>query len=103
MAVSQESEMAGSVSSGCVEGEVVQEALQVLKIGYTVVVPYSISDEQAFSVGLPCGGMIDILIRPYSREDLADIIAHLSLGCFFYPSLHRISRGLRVLIISSLR
>ena len=33
MAVSQESEMAGSVSSGCVEGEVVQEALQVLKIG----------------------------------------------------------------------
>lgn len=85
MAVSQESEMAGSVSNGCVEGEVVQEAVQVLKTGYTVMVPYGISDEQAFSVGLSCGGMIDILIRPFSREDLAVIIAHLSSGRFFLP------------------
>jgi len=83
MAVSQDSEMAGSVSAGCVEGAVVQEALQVLRTGRAVVIHYGISDEMAFSVGLACGGNLDVLIRPFSREELADIIEHLTSGRIF--------------------
>ena len=56
MAISQDGEMEGSVSAGCVEGAVVQEALQVLKTGQAKIVSYGISDEMAFTVGLTCGG-----------------------------------------------
>ncbi len=83
MAISQDSEMAGSVSAGCVEGAVVQEALQVLKTGKANVVHYGISDEMAFTVGLACGGNLDVLIRPYSREELTDTVGHLSSGRIF--------------------
>jgi len=83
MAVSQDSEMAGSVSAGCVEGAVVTEALQVMKTGKAAVVHYGISDEMAFTVGLACGGNLDVMIRPYSREELTDTIGHLSSGRFF--------------------
>ena len=83
MAVSQDSEMAGSVSAGCVEGAVVQEALQVLKTGKAVEVHYGISDEMAFTVGLACGGNLDVLIRPYSREELTELIEHLNSGRIF--------------------
>jgi len=83
MAISQDSEMAGSVSAGCVEGAVVQEALQVLKTGKAVEIHYGISDEMAFTVGLACGGNLDILIRPFSREELADTIEHLTSGRIF--------------------
>jgi len=83
MAVSQDSEMAGSVSAGCVEGAVVQEALQVLKTGKAVEVHYGISDEMAFTVGLACGGNLDVLIRPFSREELTELIEHLNSGRIF--------------------
>ena len=83
MAISREGEMVGSVSAGCVEGAVVQEAQQVLKIGKAIVVSYGISDEQAFSVGLSCGGTIEVLIRPFSPQDLADAKQKLETGRFF--------------------
>ena len=83
MAVNQDSEMAGSVSAGCVEGAVVQEALQVLKSGKAVAVHYGISDEMAFTVGLACGGNLDVLIRPFSKEELTDYIGHLTSGRIF--------------------
>jgi xanthine dehydrogenase accessory factor len=83
MAISQACEMAGSVSAGCVEGAVVQEALQVLKTGKAVEIHYGISDEMAFTVGLACGGNLDVLIRPFSRKELADTLAHLTSGRIF--------------------
>ena len=64
MAVSAQGEMAGSVSSGCVEGAVVQEALAVLKTGQPKLVEYGIADELAISVGLACGGNIEIFVEP---------------------------------------
>ena len=56
--------IAGSVSNGCVESAVYEEAMDVLKDGRARVVNYGISDEFAFTVGLSCGGSIDVLVEP---------------------------------------
>ncbi len=63
MAVTEDGEVAGSVSGGCVEGAVVQEALDVLRNGRPKLVTFGYSDEEAFSVGLTCGGTIRIFIE----------------------------------------
>ena len=59
-----EEKIAGSVSNGCVESAVYEEAMAVLKDGRGRVVNYGISDEFAFTVGLSCGGSIDVLVEP---------------------------------------
>lgn len=63
LAVSEDGEMAGSVSGGCVESAVIQEALAVLSSGAPRLVSYGISDETAWEVGLACGGTIEIFIE----------------------------------------
>ena len=64
MAVSESGEVAGSVSGGCVEGAVVGEALQVLETGLPRLVTFGYSDDEAFAVGLTCGGIIHLFIEP---------------------------------------
>jgi xanthine dehydrogenase accessory factor len=65
MAVSDEGEVAGSVSGGCVEGAVVGEALQILEgDGIPRLVTFGYSDDEAFAVGLTCGGIIHLFIEP---------------------------------------
>jgi xanthine dehydrogenase accessory factor len=65
MAVNEDAEVAGSVSGGCVEGAVVTEALQVLDTGGPGrVVTFGYSDDEAFAVGLTCGGTIHLFIEP---------------------------------------
>lgn len=64
MAVSDQGEVAGSVSGGCVEGAVVAEALEVLATGVPRLCTFGYSDEEAFSVGLTCGGTIRIFVEP---------------------------------------
>ncbi len=64
MAVNEDGEVAGSVSGGCVEGAVLTEALAALEQGRPRLVRYGISDEQAFEVGLTCGGTIHVFIQP---------------------------------------
>ena len=64
MAVSEDSEVAGSVSGGCVEGAVVSEALEVLATGDRRVVTFGYSDDEAFAVGLTCGGTVHLFIEP---------------------------------------
>ena len=65
MAVSEDAEVAGSVSGGCVEGAVVTEALDVLNHGGPGrMVSFGYSDDEAFAVGLTCGGTIRLFIEP---------------------------------------
>jgi xanthine dehydrogenase accessory factor len=74
--VSEHGEMAGSVSGGCVESEVVEAAREVLAGGAPRVLTYGISDDLALSVGLPCGGEIDVWVDepdPKLLEQLIEI------------------------------
>jgi len=65
MAVNEDGEVAGSVSGGCVEGAVVGEALQILEgDGTPRLVKFGYSDDEAFAVGLTCGGIIHLFIEP---------------------------------------
>ncbi|MCG7206424.1 XdhC family protein [Streptomyces arenae] len=59
----------GSVSGGCVEGAVYELCRQALEDGETVQERFGYSDEDAFAVGLTCGGVIDILVTPVRADD----------------------------------
>jgi xanthine dehydrogenase accessory factor len=64
MAVNDGGEVAGSVSGGCVEGAVVVEALEVLAEGRPRLCTFGYSDEEAFAVGLTCGGTVRVFVEP---------------------------------------
>ncbi|MET0903610.1 MAG: XdhC/CoxI family protein [Acidimicrobiales bacterium] len=66
MAVSAQGEVIGSVSGGCVEGAVVTEALDVLATGLPRLVSFGYSDDDAFAVGLTCGGTVHLYLEPFT-------------------------------------
>jgi xanthine/CO dehydrogenase XdhC/CoxF family maturation factor len=68
MAVSSAGDIAGSVSGGCVEGAVVEEAQGVLARGEPKLLSFGVSDETAWSVGLSCGGEIQVWVEPLAGE-----------------------------------
>ena len=83
LAVSAAGEVVGSVSGGCVEGAVYELATQVAGTGQAVLQRYGISDDDAFAVGLTCGGIIDIFVQPVGRElygELGEIAAAVRSG-----------------------
>src|SRR5688572_17341525 len=59
LAISASGKLCGSVSGGCVENDVYEQAREVLENGTPKLLSYGISDDEAWSVGLPCGGEID--------------------------------------------
>jgi xanthine dehydrogenase accessory factor len=75
MAVDASGEALGSVSGGCVEGAVYDLATEVLASGSAVLTTYGISDDDAFAVGLTCGGTIDVLVAPASEPMFATLDA----------------------------
>jgi len=68
MAVTVDSDVRGSVSGGCVEGAVVVEALEVLESDQHRMVTFGYSDDEAFAVGLTCGGTIHLFLEPFDPE-----------------------------------
>jgi len=65
MAINDAGEVAGSVSGGCVEGAVVEEAMAVLAGAHARgVVSFGYSDDEAFAVGLTCGGTVHVFVEP---------------------------------------
>lgn len=62
-AISERGELAGSVSGGCVESDIYQEAQEVFATGEPKLLSYGISDEQGLEIGLPCGGEIDVFLE----------------------------------------
>jgi xanthine dehydrogenase accessory factor len=79
LAITAEAEMAGSVSGGCVEGAVVAEAHDALDDGQPRLLDYGVSDDEAFAVGLACGGRIRVLVEPVGvgQGPTADLLADL--------------------------
>ena len=63
LAVSESGKMCGSVSGGCVESDVFENAMEVMRSGEPKLLSYGISDDMAWSVGLPCGGEIDVFLE----------------------------------------
>jgi xanthine dehydrogenase accessory factor len=68
MAISDGGEIAGSVSGGCVESAVAEIGLQVLKSGSPQLVHFGVADETAWSVGLACGGSLDVFVERLDTE-----------------------------------
>ena len=91
MLVTRSGKMAGSVSNGCIEGAVFEEAQKVLKSGEPRVAAFGVSDDVAFGVGLACGGHIEVFIQPlneahreliamFNRNEAATLRTNLANG-----------------------
>ena len=78
LAISGDGEIAGSVSGGCVEGAVVVEAMEAVEDGGSRLMEFGVSDDEAFAVGLACGGRIGVMVEPVRDADLPrDLLAEL--------------------------
>ncbi len=75
MVVAPDGSVAGSVSGGCVEGAVYELATEVIATGSAQLQRYGISDDDAFAVGLTCGGIIDVFVEPVSRQTFPELPA----------------------------
>ncbi len=79
MAINDQGELIGAVSGGCVEGAVVEVAEGLLDAGTPRLLHYGIADEDAWDVGLPCGGEISVWVENYDRSGLQGEFSELSL------------------------
>lgn len=68
MAINANGEISGSVSGGCVEGAVAEEAMALLHTGQSKLLHYGIADELGWEVGLACGGNIQVFVEPLHRQ-----------------------------------
>lgn len=83
MMVTEDGTVSGSVSGGCVEGALYELCQEVAASGAPVLQRYGFSDDDAFAVGLTCGGIIDVFVEPVSRAtfpDLDDVAADIVAG-----------------------
>jgi xanthine dehydrogenase accessory factor len=73
MAVNADGEIIGAVSGGCVEGAVIEAADEVLRSGVPRLMHFGIADEEAWDVGLPCGGEIDVWVQAHQPGRFTEI------------------------------
>ena len=64
LAVDRAGAMVGSVSGGCIEGAVIRAAIDAMDSGQTQMLEFGVSDEQAWEVGLACGGTVEVFVEP---------------------------------------
>lgn len=101
LAVDSDGTAIGSVSGGCVEGAVYELCQQALNDGQSVVERFGYSDEDAFAVGLTCGGVIDILVTPVRHDSPARAVyasAYAAAARGAAAALARITEGPRELL-----
>ncbi len=77
LAISGDGDLAGSVSGGCVEGAVVVEAMDALEDGRARILEFGVSDDEAFAVGLACGGRIRVMVEPVGAQMPEALLAGL--------------------------
>lgn len=65
LAVDRNGAMVGSVSGGCIEGAVIREAIAAMDDRQVRMLEFGVSDEQAWEVGLACGGMVEVFVEPF--------------------------------------
>ena len=104
MVVAPDGTVSGSVSGGCVEGAVYESATEVARTGAARLERYGVSDDDAFAVGLTCGGVLDVFIEAVSQTTfpeldavLADIAAHRPVALatvIVHPDPSRVGRRL---------
>ena len=83
LAVAPDGEVVGSISGGCVEGAVYELASQVIESGVPVFETYGVSDDDAFAVGLTCGGILDVFVERVDKEsfpELGEVAAAVDRG-----------------------
>jgi len=88
--------MAGSVTSGCVEADVFERAMQVLDSGVPSIASYGIADELGFQVGLSCGGSVDVLVEPFIASDDWKSLRRAVEGCL--PAVYAVGLSPRGLL-----
>jgi xanthine dehydrogenase accessory factor len=90
MLISSDLEIVGSVSGGCVEGAVVKEAKTIFETSKSKRIAYGVTDDDAWAVGLSCGGKIQLYVQPWTTENVfAELNQKLSNneGCVLVTSL----------------
>lgn len=85
MAVTPKGEITGSVSGGCVEGAVYEEGIDVIRTGIPKLLHFGVADEDAWNVGLACGGTIDVFVQTLNIENYWAFREALKSGCACCP------------------
>jgi xanthine dehydrogenase accessory factor len=83
MALTAGGKIAGSVSGGCVEGAVFEAGIETLKTGQPQLLHFGVADETAWTVGLACGGQIDVFVQPLQAEHFQERRKRLAAGQLF--------------------
>jgi xanthine dehydrogenase accessory factor len=86
--VSDSGDLAGSVSNGCVENDVVLAAQEVLAGGPPRLLTYGITDEMAIGIGLPCGGEIDVFVEELTEAEWPEVTLTVIAGSGIGERLH---------------
>lgn len=101
LVVTAEGDMIGSVSGGCVEGSVVSKALKVLETGEPEIAKYGVADEDAWEVGLSCGGEVWVYVQPFFTDQLWTSIDQKLLDDQGFAILTNLEHGTHQVILAN--